>query len=194
MKRLKDDTNLMYLPEYEHAACGMGFIAQVDGHASHEIVEKALTMLQRMNHRGGTGAEPDTGDGAGILMAMPDAFFRDEMTQAGLTLPAKGDYAVAQLFLPHDEAKKAAMLQAVVDQIDDAGFPILGPVMCRLFMKIAARLRNKQCRVLFRLWCNVRLTQRPGVNLRIIYMRYAASWKRPLIGNQCTFVLFPVAR
>ncbi len=75
MKRLKDDTNLMYLPEYEHAACGMGFIAQVDGHASHEIVEKALTMLQRMNHRGGTGAEPDTGDGAGILMAMPDAFF-----------------------------------------------------------------------------------------------------------------------
>lgn len=125
MKRLKDDTNLMYLPEYEHAACGMGFIAQVDGHASHEIVEKALTMLQRMNHRGGTGAEPDTGDGAGILMAMPDAFFRDEMTQAGLTLPAKGDYAVAQLFLPHDEAKKAAMLQAVVDQIDDAGFPIL---------------------------------------------------------------------
>ena len=114
MKRLKDDTNLMYLPEYEHAACGMGFIAQVDGHASHEIVEKALTMLQRMNHRGGTGAEPDTGDGAGILMAMPDAFFRDEMTQAGLTLPAKGDYAVAQLFLPHDEAKKAAMLQAAV--------------------------------------------------------------------------------
>ncbi len=64
----------MYLPEFEHAACGMGFIAQVDGHASHEIVEKALTMLQRMNHRGGTGAEPDTGDGAGILMAMPDAF------------------------------------------------------------------------------------------------------------------------
>ncbi|MCU6392132.1 hypothetical protein KW818_23825, partial [Enterobacter quasiroggenkampii] len=51
MKRLKDDTNLMYLPEYEHAACRMGFIAQVDGHASHEIVEKALTMLQRMNHR-----------------------------------------------------------------------------------------------------------------------------------------------
>lgn len=125
MDHLAHDKKLMYLPEFEHAACGMGFIAQVDGHASHEIVEKALTMLQRMNHRGGTGAEPDTGDGAGILMAMPDAFFRDEMHRYELTLPAQGDYAVAQLFLPHDAEEKAAMLKAVVSQIDEAGFPVL---------------------------------------------------------------------
>ncbi len=59
---------LMYDPRFEHDACGMGFITQVDGRASHDLVEKALTMLRRMNHRGGTGAEPDTGDGAGILM------------------------------------------------------------------------------------------------------------------------------
>ena len=125
MDHLAHDKKIMYLPEFEHAACGMGFIAQVDGHASHEIVEKALTMLQRMNHRGGTGAEPDTGDGAGILMAMPDAFFRDEMHRYELTLPAQGDYAVAQLFLPHDAEEKAAMLKAVVSQIDEAGFPVL---------------------------------------------------------------------
>lgn len=68
-------THTMYSPTFEHAACGMGFIAQVDGQASHELVEQGLTMLQRMNHRGGTGAEPDTGDGAGILMALPDDFF-----------------------------------------------------------------------------------------------------------------------
>ena len=125
MDHLAHDKKLMYLPEFEHAACLVTFIAQVDGHASHEIVEKALTMLQRMNHRGGTGAEPDTGDGAGILMAMPDAFFRDEMHRYELTLPAQGDYAVAQLFLPHDAEEKAAMLKAVVSQIDEAGFPVL---------------------------------------------------------------------
>lgn len=116
---------LMYSPEFERDACGMGFITQVDGRPSHELVEKALTMLQRMNHRGGTGAEPDTGDGAGILMAMPDQFFRNQMKQAQLTLPPFGDYAVAQLFLPHDEQEQAAMLASVQQQMRDAGFPVL---------------------------------------------------------------------
>lgn len=125
MRNLTQDQNLMYSPKFEHAACGMGFITQVDGRPSHQLVEKALTMLQRMNHRGGTGAEPDTGDGAGILMAMPDAFFRQQMANVSLTLPAAGDYAVAQLFLPHDEDKRDAMLRAVTDQIDAAGFPVL---------------------------------------------------------------------
>lgn len=115
----------MYSPKFEHAACGMGFITQVDGHPSHELVEKALTMLQRMNHRGGTGAEPDTGDGAGILMAMPDAFFRSEMAKVDLTLPKAGDYAVAQLFLPHDEQERDAMLKAVTHKMEEAGFTVL---------------------------------------------------------------------
>lgn len=116
---------LMYSPEFERDACGMGFITQVDGNASHELVEKALTMLQRMNHRGGTGAEPDTGDGAGILMAMPDSFFRSQMAANNQALPDYGDYAVAQLFLPHDSREKETMLASIRTQINDAGFPIL---------------------------------------------------------------------
>lgn len=71
-----EKSKLMYDPSFEKDACGMGFIAQKDGKASHQLVDYALTMLERMNHRGGTGAEPDTGDGAGILMAMPDSFFQ----------------------------------------------------------------------------------------------------------------------
>ncbi|PAK59901.1 glutamate synthase large subunit [Lentilactobacillus kefiri] len=125
MSKVTQSEKLMYSPKFEHDACGMGFITQVDGHPSHELVEKALTMLQRMNHRGGTGAEPDTGDGAGILMSMPDAFFRSHMAKYELTLPAKGDYAVAQLFLPHDEEQRDAMLAAVTDRMKDAGFPVL---------------------------------------------------------------------
>ncbi|MHA8138007.1 glutamate synthase large subunit [Lactobacillaceae bacterium Scapto_B20] len=115
----------MYSPKFEHAACGMGFITQVDGTPSHDIVEKALTMLLGMNHRGGTGSEPDTGDGAGILMAMPDSFFRDQMHQNDLALPDKGDYAVAQLFLPHNEQEKASMLTEVINRFENAGFPVL---------------------------------------------------------------------
>lgn len=125
MSHLAHSEKLMYDPKFEHDACGMGFITQVDGQPSHELVEKALTMLQRMNHRGGTGAEPDTGDGAGILMAMPDAFFRNELAKNDISLPKAGDYAVAQLFLPHEPDKKAAMLKAVTERIEAAGFTVL---------------------------------------------------------------------
>ncbi len=142
----------MYSPKFEHAACGMGFITQVDGHPSHELVEKALTMLQRMNHRGGTGAEPDTGDGAGILMAMPDAFFRSEMAKVDLTLPKAGDYAVAQLFLPHDEQERDAMLKAVTHKMEEAGFTVLWTGPCHSSMKVAAQLPRNQCQDLPKLF------------------------------------------
>ena len=125
MQNPTSQEKLMYDPRFEHDACGMGFITQVDGRASHDLVEKALTMLQRMNHRGGTGAEPDTGDGAGILMAMPDPFFRNQMKQVGLALPDVGDYAVGQFFLPHDEQARDILLKAVTQQISDAGFQVL---------------------------------------------------------------------
>lgn len=88
----------MYSPSFEHDACGMGFITQIDGKASHELIERALIMLRRMNHRGGTGSEPDTGDRAGILFAMPDNFFRTYANEHNLKLPAFGEYAVGMFF------------------------------------------------------------------------------------------------
>ncbi|MFT8549015.1 glutamate synthase large subunit [Liquorilactobacillus satsumensis] len=121
--KIKKET--MYSPTFEHDACGMGFITQIDGQASHELVERALTMLQRMNHRGGTGAEPDTGDGAGILLSMPDAFFREYAAQKNFKLPLAGEYAVGMLFLPQQEDEKQAMLQSVTDEITATGFRIL---------------------------------------------------------------------
>lgn len=73
---MREKETLMYDPRFESDACGMGFIVQKDGLYSRKLIENALTMLERMNHRGGTGAEPDTGDGAGVLMALPDPFFK----------------------------------------------------------------------------------------------------------------------
>lgn len=115
----------MYDPAFEKDACGMGFIAQMDGIASHLLVDHALTMLERMNHRGGTGAEPDTGDGAGLLMALPDTFFQKKAAAAQVTLPEKGNYAVGMLFLPQDEDKKNHMLASLTNDIEQAGYNVL---------------------------------------------------------------------
>ena len=121
-----EKSKTMYTPTFEHDACGMGFITQVDGKTSHELVERALIMLKRMNHRGGTGAEPDTGDGAGILLAMPDAFFRTYAEKNALKLPALGEYAVGMFFLPQEKHEKDAMLSSLNDEISRYGFPVIG--------------------------------------------------------------------
>jgi len=89
----------MYDPRNEHDACGVGFVATLTGVASHELVEQALTVLRNLEHRGATGSEPDSGDGAGILLQVPDAFLREE---AAFELPEAGSYAVGIAFLPAD--------------------------------------------------------------------------------------------
>ncbi|MEU1949825.1 hypothetical protein ABZ554_47085, partial [Streptomyces sp. NPDC020125] len=92
----------MYDPRNEHDACGVGFVATLTGEASHELVEQALTVLRNLEHRGATGSEPDSGDGAGILVQVPDAFLRASVT--GFELPEAGAYAVGIAFLPEGEA------------------------------------------------------------------------------------------
>ncbi|MFR1100225.1 MAG: glutamate synthase large subunit [Enterococcus avium] len=115
----------MYDPSFEKDACGMGFIAQMEGKASHQLVKHALTMLERMNHRGGTGAEPETGDGAGILATIPDKFFQREAKTAGVSLPDRGQYAVGMFFLPAEEKHKNGLQQALVKEIEAAGYLVL---------------------------------------------------------------------
>ena len=112
-------------PSFESDACGMGFVAHIDGEQSHTLIEYALTMLERMNHRGGTGAEPDTGDGAGILLALPDEFFRREAVKREITLPKNGDYAVAQLFLPQDQEAKQVLESSILSEMAVAGYRVL---------------------------------------------------------------------
>jgi glutamate synthase (NADPH) large chain len=94
----------LYDPEQEHDACGVAFVATMRGEPGHDIVEQALTALRNLDHRGAVGAEADTGDGAGILTQVPDAFLR-EVT--GLTLPPRGSYAVGIAFLPDDDDAEA---------------------------------------------------------------------------------------
>src|SRR5271154_1259504 len=92
----------LFDPQHESDACGVGFLCHLKGLASNRIISSGLQMLENMNHRGACGCEPDSGDGAGILMRMPDRFFRRVTTSLGIPLPAAGEYGVAMVFLPKD--------------------------------------------------------------------------------------------
>ncbi|MFC3070406.1 glutamate synthase large subunit [Phenylobacterium soli] len=102
----------LYDPANEHDACGVGFVANIKGRKSHEAIEAGLQILVNLDHRGAVGADPLVGDGAGILIQIPDALYRDWADKAGVTLPAPGEYAVAMCFLPQDEeARRVAVSQ-----------------------------------------------------------------------------------
>ena len=85
-------TRSMYAPQYESDACGIGFIANIQGRRSHDLVQDALTMLENMEHRGAIGSDPESGDGAGILVQKPDAFLHAECSKAGIELPEYDAY------------------------------------------------------------------------------------------------------
>ncbi|ARF61182.1 glutamate synthase large subunit [Streptomyces violaceoruber] len=111
----------MYDPRNEHDACGVGFVATLTGVASHELVEQALTVLRNLEHRGATGSEPDSGDGAGILCQVPDAFLRAETP---FELPDAGSYAVGIAFLPADGTTEA--VRAIETIAREEGLTVLG--------------------------------------------------------------------
>ena len=113
----------LYDPATERDACGVAFIATLSGVATHEIVDQALTALRNLDHRGASGAEPDSGDGAGILTQVPDAFLREVMP---FELPDKGSYAVGAAFLPDDDAAEAAARSAVESLAAEEGLRVLG--------------------------------------------------------------------
>ncbi|MFF4184146.1 glutamate synthase large subunit [Streptomyces sp. NPDC001691] len=111
----------MYDPRNEHDACGVGFVATLTGVASHELVEQALTVLRNLEHRGATGSEPDSGDGAGILFQVPDAFLR-EVTD--FELPEAGSYAVGIAFLPLEDTSEA--VSKIETIAGEEGLTVLG--------------------------------------------------------------------
>ncbi|NEW07019.1 glutamate synthase large subunit [Paenibacillus sp. SYP-B3998] len=109
----------LYDPQFERDACGIGFVAHIKGVKSHEIVKQALRVLCNLDHRGGQGCEQNTGDGAGILMQVPDTYFQAACSQENIKLPAAGNYGVGMVYLPQDlEARQAceSMIERIVSQ------------------------------------------------------------------------------
>ena len=116
----------LYDPRNEHDACGVGFVAHIKGVQSHAIISQALEILKNLDHRGAVGADPLLGDGAGILIQIPDRLFRSWADGAGITLPQPGDYAVAMCFLPQDEAARDMVVATLEKFITKEGQTVLG--------------------------------------------------------------------
>ena len=109
----------LYHPSYEHDSCGIALVAKLFGEPSHAVVEKALDALENLEHRGAEGADPNTGDGAGILLQIPDAFMRGAV--AGVELPAPGRYGVGVCYLPPDPERRLALEQLIEETIEAEG-------------------------------------------------------------------------
>ena len=116
----------LYRSEFEHDACGVGFIAHIKGQKSHSIVSQALDVLKNLRHRGTVGADPLQGDGAGILIQIPDQLYRDDMMNQGVKLPPAGEYGVGMVFLPQEAASRHACEEEIERAVAAEGQMILG--------------------------------------------------------------------
>src|SRR5262245_509550 len=116
----------LYDPQYEHDACGVGFVAHIKGQKSHGIVSQALELLVNLLHRGACGCEANTGDGAGILLQMPDKFFRKEAARLGITLPPERGYGAGLVFLPRDPVVRDTVETLFEQIVIEEGQLVLG--------------------------------------------------------------------
>jgi len=117
----------LYDPEYEHDSCGVGLLADIPGRATHGLVEDAVRILINLEHRGAVGGDKATGDGAGLLLQVPDAFFRVELKKSsGIDLPGVGDYAVGMVFLPTDRQRLQRCVGCVEQCVQREGLRVLG--------------------------------------------------------------------
>ncbi|MDX3894360.1 glutamate synthase-related protein [Pusillimonas sp.] len=143
----------LYDPSNEHDACGVGFVAHIKGHKSHSIIQQGLKILENLDHRGAVGADELMGDGAGILIQIPDALYREDMAAQGVELPPPDDYGVAMVFLPKETASRLACEQELERAVRDEGQVVLGwrdvPVDAAMPMSPTVRAVEPVIRQLF---------------------------------------------
>ena len=143
----------LYDPAHEHDACGVGFVAHIKGEKSHAIVQQGLKILENLDHRGAVGADKLMGDGAGILIQLPDALYRAEMAENGIELPPPGEYGVGMIFLPKEHASRLACEQEMERAIKAEGQVLLGwrdvPVNREMPMSPTVRAKEPILRQVF---------------------------------------------
>src|SRR5690554_5112372 len=126
MENNKIESEGLYRADFERDACGVGFVANLKGHKSHSQLRDALTMLENMEHRGACGCDPESGDGAGIMLQLPHEFLWDECISLGIQLAEPGYYGVGMVFIEKDEAKNSAVRQLIQDAVEARGMRFLG--------------------------------------------------------------------
>src|SRR6201993_346010 len=116
----------LYSPQHEHDACGVGFVVNIKGQQTHDIIAKGLQILVNLTHRGACGCDSETGDGAGILIQIPHKFFARECATLGFELPAPGEYAVGMTFLPVEKHQRLTSEGILERIIKEEGLSVLG--------------------------------------------------------------------
>ena len=143
----------LYDPANEHDACGVGFVAHIKGNKTHSIVEQGLLILKNLDHRGAVGADPLMGDGAGILIQIPDQYYREEMAKQGVELPPPGEYGVGMVFLPKEHASRIACEQEIERAVRIEGQVVLGwrnvPIDTDMPMSPTVRAKEPVIRQIF---------------------------------------------
>ena len=167
----------LYSSGNEHDACGLGFVAHIKGIKRHDIVTQALKILENIDHRGAVGADPLMGDGAGILIQIPDALYREEMAKQGVTLPAAGEYGVGMIFLPKEHASRLACEQEMERAIKAEGQVLIGwrdvPVNREMPMSPTVRAKEPVLKQIF-------IGRGPDVIVPDALERKAPSWASEL--------------
>ena len=143
----------LYSAANEHDACGVGFVAHIKGQRSHQIIEQGLQILANLDHRGAVGADKLMGDGAGILVQIPDEYYRSEMAALGIELPPPGEYGVGMIFLPKEHASRLACEQELARAVKAEGQILIGwrdvPVDRAMPMSPAVRAKEPVIRQIF---------------------------------------------
>ena len=133
LKKLRDlpAPQGLYDPAFEHDACGIGFVVNIKGKKSYDIIDDALTILENLKHRGAEGADAKSGDGAGILVQIPHQFFCRECEVLGFSLPEEGEYGVGMIFAHRYESFRKKQMEAFEKIVRSEGLTILGWRSCR---------------------------------------------------------------
>ena len=143
----------LYSPANEHDACGVGFVAHIKGQKAHHIITQGLKILENLDHRGAVGADKLMGDGAGILIQIPDEYYRAEMALQGVELPPPGEYGVGMIFLPKEHASRVACIQEMERAVKAEGQVLLGwrdvPVDSELPMSPTVRAKEPVLKQIF---------------------------------------------
>ncbi|MCB1888070.1 MAG: glutamate synthase subunit alpha, partial [Rhodocyclaceae bacterium] len=143
----------LYDPRNEHDACGVGFVAHVKGRKSHDIITQGLEILKNLDHRGAVGADALQGDGAGLLIQIPDALYRADMAERGVELPPAGEYGVGMVFMPKEIASRLACEEEIERAIRAEGQVLVGwrdvPVNAEMPMSPAVKAKEPVIRQVF---------------------------------------------
>ncbi len=192
----------LYDPANEQDSCGVGFVANIKGVPSHQILDDAYHINSRMDHRGGCGFEENTGDGAGILTSLPHTFFRQVASELGIELPEPGQYAVGNIFLPQDDAEREICIKTIETVIAEEGQYLIGwrdvpteadkadvgpaardaqPVIKQLFVGSNCATKEEFDRALYLLRCEFSERCRRGLGLKEGHLLYACSLSTSVI-------------